>query len=198
MAEVVFPGDVALGVHGHIGVLRRVARVAVALDHFMGVALAEPRVAHDHQFDEEEYSNRHEDDSLHPAVLGDWACEAFVGERLFGGSQKMNECSGYDNSRPEVLRNEESPAGDPQRSKVVSENGEYAAEGRRHQDDEHGRYTQAHATVIFVSWLADRGRAIMRIGLPSDQMMEDVHCWIEADRAFAVCRGEGKATIVNP
>ena len=81
---------------------------------FVVVAMAERgegSEAHGHQFDEEEDKDGHERYAFGPVVVRYRTREARVREGIAGGSEEVDECSGYYDAGAKILRNEECPFG---------------------------------------------------------------------------------------
>lgn len=84
--------------------------VVVLLVVVMGMSeRGECSEAHGHQFDEEEHKDRHECYTFGPVVVRYRALEARVCKGIAGGSEEVDECSGYYDAGAKVFRNEKCP-----------------------------------------------------------------------------------------
>ena len=95
----------------------------VLIFHVVVVAMSERgecSEAHGHQFNEEEDECCHEGYAFGPVVVRYRACEARVCEGVVGGSEEVNEGSGYDDAGAKVFCNEECPFRDSYASMASS------------------------------------------------------------------------------
>ena len=151
VTQVVFTGDVALGFIVGDRVL------VLFLGDFVNMSFANASIAHHHEFHEEQDHHCHQDNTLHPTVLGNGAGETLIRQSLFCRGEQMNEGGRNDDTRTKELGDEEAPF---ENNGVAQVSGHYrkdGAKGRSEPDDKDGRDTNTHAAVILVTRITSTG-----------------------------------------
>ena len=147
VTQVVFTGDVAFGFIVGDRVL------VLFLGHFVNMSFANASIPHHHEFHEEQNHHRHQDNTLHPTVLGDGAGETLIRQSLFCRAEQMNEGGRNNDTRTKELGDEEAPFENNGVAQVSRRYRKDGAKGRSEPDDKDGRDTNTHAAVILVTRL---------------------------------------------